>query len=267
MNDADRMVKLRRVIKRRGGADRSFELVIDAIDVRAGEPLAFVGPSGCGKSTLIDLLAMTLKPDDADTFLLADPNGRAPIDIAALWRSGKQDRLGRLRARRFGYVIQTGGLLPFLSVRENIALPQKVLGAPDPGLVSELAQRLGIAEQLSAMPARLSVGQRQRVAIARALAHRPAIVLADEPTASLDPVNAGIVMELFVDLVERFGAALVLVTHDEELAARFGIPAVRAGVARWEGASRTVFSLRGHTEAQRGHRQPMPEPDLGYAVP
>lgn|GEM_PF-133751 len=241
MTGAEPLIRVRDLVKLRRGSDRSFELVVPAVDIVAGRPVAFVGPSGCGKSTLIDLLAMTLEPDGAAEFRVADGSGGPPVDVADLWRRRRLDALARLRARRFGYVLQTGGLLPFLSVAENIALPQRVLGAIDRALVAELAARLDIADQLGDRPGRLSIGQRQRVAIARALAHRPPIVLADEPTASLDPLNAEAVMRLFMDLVEDFGAALVLVTHDAELAAAFGIPLVHAAVDRDGTATRTVF--------------------------
>ena len=162
-------------------------------------------------------------------------------DVAALWGRRRLDELGRLRARHFGYVLQTGGLLPFLSVRSNIALTQRILGYEDRGRIEDLARRLDIAELLEARPAKLSVGQRQRVAIARALAHRPALVLADEPTASLDPVNADAVMDLFMELISSVGSALVLVTHDAGQATRFAVPIVEARVSRDGSTARTTF--------------------------
>lgn len=240
------LLSLRDVVKRRGGAP-GFELAIGSIDLEAGRAVAFVGPSGCGKSTLIDLLAMTLRPDGAERFVLTPPdasaNGHGEVDIAALWQRRRQDALGRLRARYFGYVVQTGGLLPFLRVGANIALPQRIIGTGEPARVRDLAGRLGIAEMLGRYPARLSVGQRQRVAIARALAHRPAIVLADEPTASLDPANAEAVMTLFMELIDQSAAALVLVTHDAAMAARFGIPTFAARLAVDGTVSRTSFTM------------------------
>ncbi len=245
------------VVKRRGGAP-GFELVIDRVELAAGQAVAFVGPSGCGKSTLIDLLAMTLRPDEAGRFVLGAPGTPGgEVDVAALWRRGRQDALGRLRARRFGYVVQTGGLLPFLRVGANIALPQQVIGAADPARVRELAGRLGLAGMLHRYPARLSVGQRQRVAIARALAHRPAIVLADEPTASLDPANAEAVMTLFMELIAGSATTLVLVTHDEAMAARFGIPAYAARLEVEGAVARTRFTMA-ETRAETG-AEPEPE--------
>ncbi|NBC34361.1 MAG: ATP-binding cassette domain-containing protein [Alphaproteobacteria bacterium] len=219
-----------------------------------GRAVAFVGPSGCGKSTLIDLLALTLRPDAVAAFTVTDPQDGRVTDIAPLWQKRRLDDLGRLRARHFGYVLQTGGLLPFLSVRQNIELTQRILGYEDRARVDELARRLDIADLLAAPPAKLSVGQRQRVAIARALAHRPALVLADEPTASLDPVNADAVMDLFMELIAGVGAALVLVTHDCNQPKRFGVPMVEAQVGRDGTTVRTVFDP-GQDE------EPVPEAD------
>jgi putative ABC transport system ATP-binding protein len=245
------LATLRGVAKRRQGADRAFELHVGDLTLHPGRSLALVGPSGCGKSTLIDLLALALEPDSAEAFAVADGRGEE-VDVAALWRTRRLDRLAGLRARRFGYVLQTGGLLPFLSVGENIALPQRLAGGRDPARVRELAGRLGIADMLGELPGRLSVGQRQRVAIARALAHRPPVVLADEPTASLDPINAAAVFGLFLELVAEEGASLVVATHDREMVAAHAIPAEEADVGRDGTTSVTVFG--GH----RGEATPPP---------
>ena len=224
---------LRGVVKHRPGAP-GFRLQIGRFDIRPGDRLAIVGPSGSGKSTLIDLLALALAPDAGTSFWVADrPDPMAPAaprrDVLAAWRSDDRATLAHLRGRLFGYVVQTGGLLPFLPVRANIVLSQRLSGRGDADWAAELAHRLGIADLLDRMPARLSVGQRQRVAVARALAHRPAILLADEPTASLDPVNAERVMDALCGLVAQAGAALVLATHDSALAGRYGFAERRIG--------------------------------------
>lgn len=242
MTDARRdLIVLEGVYKRRDGRDRVFELTAERLIIPVGSAVAIVGPSGSGKSTLIDLLAMTLRPDGAAKFVFTDPAERRAIDVMALWRRRRLDRLGRLRARHFGYVLQTGGLLPFLSVYDNIALPQRLRGRHYPARIWQLVDRLGITGLMSAAPARLSVGQRQRVAIARALAHDPDIVLADEPTASLDPVAADAALNLFVQLVGRSKSALVIATHDRELVSRFGIPIVEARTVRKGIVTRTDF--------------------------
>jgi len=203
-----------------GGAP-GFELVIEDFSITRGEALALVGPSGSGKSTLLDLLALARRPSSTGRFLLTPRAGKA-IDLGAIWRAGDDNSLTAIRAAHFGYILQTGGLLPFLSVRRNIALSQAVLGRPDPAHIEALAARLEIASLLERMPASLSVGQRQRVAIARALAHRPEILLADEPTASVHPALADTILALLIEQAREQDTALILATHDPDRAARHG---------------------------------------------
>ena len=217
------LVLIEGVAKLRRGADRSFRLEVPSLVLRPGDSLALVGPSGCGKSTLIDLLALALSPDRASRFLLRADGGEHWLDVAKAWH-GHQHRLAEVRGLTCGYVLQTGGLLPFLDVGGNIGLAAEIAERPKRERVRALAERLGIAELLGEMPHRLSVGQRQRVAIARALVHSPPLVLADEPTAALDPANAETVMHLLCELVVQEGATLVLATHDRSLAERFGLP-------------------------------------------
>ncbi|SHL33642.1 ABC transporter ATP-binding protein [Phytopseudomonas punonensis] len=209
------------ISKTRGTDGQRYRLEIPALQLRAGRRIALIGPSGSGKSTLLDLLALVLSPDPGGDQRWGD--GANALDLAELWRQGKHDELAALRAQVFGYVLQTGGLLGFLTVRGNIQLPRELLGLPVEGVVEQLAEQLGIADLLERQPGRLSVGQRQRVSIARALAHRPAIVLADEPTASLDPLNAERVMQLLVEQAAARDLCLVISTHDQALAERYGL--------------------------------------------
>ncbi len=217
----DLTFSIRRLRKeRRDGA--GFTLELTRLDIGRGERVALVGPSGCGKSTALDTLAAVLRPDDAETFLFS-PRPGTVVDVMAAWRAGQRDALAHLRLHHVGYVLQTGGLLPFLSARENIALARDALGLPrqDNG-VARLAERLGIARLLDTAPGRLSVGERQRVAIARALAAQPSVVLADEPTAALDPLNARSVLKLFSALAEDMGITVILVTHAPDEATTLG---------------------------------------------
>jgi putative ABC transport system ATP-binding protein len=216
-----------------GSGPGAFVLEVEHFLLRAGEAVAVAGPSGSGKSTLLDLAALAVPPDRADVLSLAGE------DAALLWRRGEAEALTRLRARGIGYVLQTGALLPFITVRANIALPQRLSGREEPAHVEALAATLGITEALERKPAALSVGQRQRAAIARALSHRPALVLADEPTASLHPEMADTVLALLIAQTQAHGAALLLATHDPERALRFGLPVVP--VTPVPGESRSVL--------------------------
>lgn len=224
------LVSLDGLICRRGGAG-GFTLEVPRLSLPPGGVLAVTGPSGSGKSTLLDCLGLALRPAAANAFAIGG------VDVAAAWRAGDSGRLAAVRAATIGYILQTGGLLPFLSVRRNIGLSPALLGRPaEPGHLARLIEALGLAPHLDKMPAALSIGERQRVAIARALAHRPALLLADEPTASLDPVNAEAVLALLLRLARDSGAALILVSHDWDRVAAMGVPRLIARIGSGDGA-------------------------------
>jgi putative ABC transport system ATP-binding protein len=215
-----------------------FVLDISAIDLAPGARIALVGPSGSGKSTLLGLLALALAPDRAARFELL-PGGAEAIDLARLWRRGRREALAALRARLIGFVPQTGGLLPFLSLGANIALPLLLRGERAGERPARLAAALGIGGLLGRRPDQVSVGQRQRAAVARALVGRPALLLADEPTAALHPSQAAEAMALLVGSADEAGAALVVATHDRGLAEAAGLEVVAltpdtSGVPRTE---------------------------------
>jgi putative ABC transport system ATP-binding protein len=217
-----RCIDLADVERVRGSVSEPFRLRIERLAVADGERVALLGPSGCGKSTCLDLLAMTLRPTRADRFRLRASDTEI-ADVALLWHQTDRARLTDLRARLFGYVLQTGGLLPFLSLYENVLVSRRLLGLACPGPVLDLLRFLGIAHLASRTPAKVSIGERQRAAVARAVAHCPKIVLADEPTASLDPVNAEKVMQLLIRLAAELGITLVVVSHDRRLVERMGL--------------------------------------------
>jgi putative ABC transport system ATP-binding protein len=131
-----------------------------------------------------------------------------------VWQRKRLGSLARIRMVNIGYVLQTGGLFPFLSIRENIGISRLGLGLSINSAVNSIAERLHIERHLNKLPGQLSVGERQRVAIARAMAHNPSLVIADEPTASLDPINAEEIMNLFSNLADEFGVTLIMATHD-----------------------------------------------------
>ena len=231
--------RCRELIKRRDAEGAGFELRVPSLDIRPGEIVVLRGESGCGKSTLLDLLALALRPDAAERFAFR-PDPHADGDVRDLWRRGDLNALGALRGRHIGYVLQTGGLLSFLSARENIALSCRLLGQSTAG-IEPLAQRLGIAAQLDKRPGQLSVGERQRVAIARALAHRPRVLLADEPTASVDPLNAAVILDLLMDLVRRAGVTAIIATHDWQPKAADGVVTLNHRLERDGHLTRSLF--------------------------
>jgi putative ABC transport system ATP-binding protein len=201
------------VVKNREAHGIAFRLRVPNLRIDQGEKIALIGESGSGKSTLLDMLAFILQPSAAGAFRFRPETDGEPYDIDACWQSDNLNRLGDLRKRHIGYVMQTGGLLPYLSVRDNISLCRNVLGMKRDGTVEHLAEMLGIVNQLGKRPDALSTGERQRVAIGRALAHRPAIVIADEPTASLDPYAAEKVMSLFLAVAQEFNSTVILASH------------------------------------------------------
>jgi lipoprotein-releasing system ATP-binding protein len=179
-----------------------------------GETLAVLGPSGSGKSTLLHLLGTLERPTSGTVTL----GGR---DLHAL----PEPELARLRNESIGFVFQDSYLLPQYSVLENVLLPTLAFhrgwreARPR---AEEILAKVGLADRLRHRPAELSGGERQRAAIARALLHRPALLLCDEPTGSLDHTTAETVLELLLGLQREEGAILVAATHSLELAARFG---------------------------------------------
>jgi len=180
------------------------------LEVTPGEALAVVGASGCGKSTLLALLAGLDTPTAGRVEL-------AGHDLFAL----DEDRRAQLRGRLLGFVFQSFQLLPALTALENVMLPLELADAPDAASrASEILARVGLAERLRHYPKHLSGGEQQRVALARAFVVRPKVLLADEPTGSLDAQSGAAVISLLFELNREQGTTLVLVTHDEALAAR-----------------------------------------------
>ena len=180
-----------------------------SLTVRRGEFVAVMGASGSGKSTLLHILGGVEAPT----------SGRVVVDGMDLSTLGP-DALALFRRHTVGLVYQFHNLVPFLSARDNIELPVRFDGSrPDEAALTELLELLDIAGCEQSMPSELSGGQQQRVAIARALISRPAVVLADEPTGSLDRENGVRVVSLLGTVRERLGTTIVLVTHDEGVAA------------------------------------------------
>jgi putative ABC transport system ATP-binding protein len=171
-------------------------------EVRAGEFVALTGESGVGKSTLLNCIA-GLEPADGGQVVL---DGRDVLALSA-------DARAWLRRERVGFVFQAFHVLPQLSVAENVELPLRLLGRRDPARVADVLAAVGLQGFGERMPAQLSGGQLQRVAIARAVVHRPALILADEPTGNLDPATAERVLALLHEQTRASGSACLLATH------------------------------------------------------
>lgn len=194
---------------RSGESDLVILREID-LEVTPGEALAVVGASGSGKSTLLAILAGLDQPSV----------GSVSIDGQDLF-SLDEDRRAELRGRAIGFVFQSFQLLPALTALENVMLPLELSGRNDAAtLAAGMLARVGLAERLQHYPKHLSGGEQQRVALARAFVVRPALLLADEPTGSLDADSGAAVIGLLFEMNREYGTTLVLVTHDETLAAR-----------------------------------------------
>jgi ABC-type antimicrobial peptide transport system, ATPase component len=182
-----------------------------SLEMAAGDFIAVTGPSGCGKSTLLQLCG-AMDRADAGTLRL---DGQ---DVAAL----SDNALTRLRRDRIGFVFQFFNLLPTLSLLENIAMPLLLARQPEKAAFEKarvLAERVGIAHRLGHFPAQVSGGEAQRAALARAVVHEPALLIADEPTGSLDSENGRKVLDLFRALNRDLHIAILLATHDPTVAA------------------------------------------------
>ncbi|MEW2166859.1 ABC transporter ATP-binding protein [Streptomyces sp. NPDC007084] len=198
------------------GVDLSYgdrPAVRDAhLSVAPGEVVAITGQSGSGKSSLLYCLAGVLPAARGQVRF----KGRSIGDLS-------DDEISTLRRTRFGFVFQYGELLPELTIEENTALPLRLSGQrkrPALARAGEVLERLGLGELRERRPSQVSGGQSQRAAVARALVHRPAVVFADEPTGSLDTANASAVLAEFLGLARSQGTAVILVTHDQRVAAR-----------------------------------------------
>lgn len=204
---------LKNVVKERLIDGVGFRLMIPEIKIKAQENIALIGHSGCGKSTLLDMLALILKPDSGEEFSLHPVDGDN-YDVGRLWQKDRQSRLSQIRKQHIGYVMQSGGLLPYLTVRENIELPRKLLKLPDDDSINSISRVLGIDRQLDKLPGLLSAGERQRAAFARALSHRPSILIADEPTSALDPITAQKIMAVVMEVIRGLKITLITASHD-----------------------------------------------------
>lgn len=183
------------------------------LTVEAGEFVAIMGPSGCGKSTLLHLIGGLLRPTTGQVF----------IDGTNIARLGDRERTA-VRRKKIGYVFQRFNLLPTITAKGNIELAKKIHGNGhlNPISTEQIIGMLGLSDKIDSRPNEMSGGEQQRVAIARAVINNPAIILADEPTGSLDSANARTVLSILKDLNEKFRQTIVMITHDPEVASMAG---------------------------------------------
>ena len=205
------MVEVSRLSKRvDNGGEPLTILHENSFDVAAGETVAIVGASGSGKSTLLGLLAGLDLPSSGSVTLAGEALGQLDEDARAV-----------LRGRLLGFVFQSFQLLPSLSAIENVMLPLELAGTANARNDAEFwLDRVGLSHRLRHYPKHLSGGEQQRVALARAFAPKPKLVLADEPTGNLDAATGHQIIELMFAINAESGTTLILVTHDEEIAAR-----------------------------------------------
>ena len=220
MSEASRRLAGDEASLRLAGVQRRFRQgdawleVLRGVDLALvpGQVMALVGPSGSGKSTLLQVAGLLEHPDGGEIYIAGEACGRLP-----------DPQRTRIRREHLGFVYQFHHLLPEFSALENVMLPQMLAGTPRSRArkrARELLGALGLAEREDHRPARLSGGEQQRVAIARAMANRPAVLLADEPTGNLDEETARKVFEALVAAARGTAAALLIATHNPELAAR-----------------------------------------------
>lgn len=206
--------------------------VLSHIDfaITEGDKTAIVGPSGSGKSTLLHLLSGLDVPT----------GGRVLIDDQD-WQKLTEKQRCHLRNKRFGFIYQFHHLLPEFTALENVAMPLLLAGLRTSTAIDEAAfilEEVGLKTRLTHKPAQLSGGERQRVAIARALVHKPACVFADEPTGNLDQETAAYVFDLMINLNKKLNTALIIVTHDRQLAARMDkVMVLQKGALTTQGVS------------------------------
>ena len=211
-------------------------LEIPTLEIDAGEQVVLIGRSGCGKTTLLHTIAGISKPD----------SGSVVIDGTDITQLSEAKR-DRFRANKIGYVFQTFNLLSAFSALENVLLAMSFSGQRvDSKQAHELLRRVGLDHRADHKPKQLSVGEQQRVAVARALANRPKLLLADEPTANVDPRNQQQVIDLIRETCAADGIALLLVTHTPEVSSQF------ERVENLEQINRAVIFAAGHA-ANAGH--------------
>ena len=213
MHNSSAFIRIRQLARKyiEGEQQRNIFAGLD-LNIERGAFIALLGPSGCGKSTLLNLLGGIDLPDA----------GNIQIDGRSLTGMNERERT-RFRRRHIGFVFQFFNLIPTLTVEENLLLPLELNGlvaSSQRDRALELLDNVGLGDRRDSFPERLSGGEQQRLAIARALVHSPLLLLADEPTGNLDAATGERILELLLQLHQRVGTTIVMVTHSREVATR-----------------------------------------------
>lgn len=227
------MLTIKQLALSRSTGDATFTVCLPELVLQAGDIVVLKGDSGCGKSTLLEMIGLILKPNEVACYDLSIDESKSisksstdkiQFNVAKLIQTGKIDLLANIRARYFGFMLQTGGLLPFLTIKENILLPLRLLQKTvDRKRIDDLVKQLNIGHLLSKYPKQLSIGERQRASFIRSIVHKPALLLADEPTSALDPYNANLLFDLIIEQANRDNIAAIIVTHDIGLIEKKGL--------------------------------------------
>jgi len=213
---SEKILELKQVSKWYESADDRKILEGLDLSVSEGERFAIVGPSGCGKSTLLNLLGTLDQPSEGS------------VSVGGIATSGLSEaEIAKVRSKQIGFIFQMHHLLPQCTALENVLVPTLALpDRPKPKESTERAKqlmdRVGLADKMNSQPSQLSGGERQRVAVVRSLINRPRLLLADEPTGALDEENATKLIELLVELNSSENLALIVVTHDPDIASALG---------------------------------------------
>ncbi|MDR1137474.1 MAG: ABC transporter ATP-binding protein [Synergistaceae bacterium] len=208
--DAEGLLRIKglRHYYRQPGGSRQMALELECLSAHRGEALVVSGPSGSGKTTLLHILAALIRPTEGEVIF----EGQSLNDLgesASSWR-----------AESLGYVFQDMNLLPDFSILENLMIAAEISNLPRGSALARatfLLERLGLADRKGSRPCKMSLGEQQRTAVARAILHSPPLVLADEPTASLDAGNSGTVMNLLLELCKESHSLLIVATHDDSV--------------------------------------------------
>ena len=206
------MIRLSNLVKSYSQGEKTEKIIdIKSLEIRQGEKIALMGESGSGKTTFLNLLSGLVRPDKG----VIDING---VDVAGL----SERDADQFRGAHIGYLFQSFFLLETFSALENVELGMLFgVGKPKREVATEALKKVGLDNRLNYLPSKLSVGQQSRVALARAVVNKPSLVLADEPTGSLDVVNTAKVLDLLFSQVEQTNSTLICATHSQDLANEF----------------------------------------------